>query len=75
MNGTASSGEKSPPALRGPITESIQKQAKQMSSPVLNDFLIAARRGFTTQILQALKEGGAAKAGVADKVPSSTTVY
>ena len=52
----------------GLISESIQQQAKKLSSPVVSDFLIAARRGFTEQVLQALKEGGSAKASTADKV-------
>ena len=43
-------------------------QAKKLSSPVVSDFLIAARRGFTEQVLQALKEGGSAKASTTDKV-------
>lgn len=53
---------------RGTISALIQKEAKKISSPVMSDFLIAARRGFTEQVLQALKEGGSAKACSTDKV-------
>lgn len=62
--------EKSSPRLakRGAIAETIQRQAQKISSPIMSDFLIAARRGFTDQILQALKEGGSAKANLSDKV-------
>ncbi len=50
------------------ISEEIQRQARKAASPVVNDFLIAARRGFTAQVLLALKEGGAAKVNSVDKV-------
>lgn len=52
----------------GLISESIQQQAQKISSPLLSDFLVASRRGFTSQVLQTLKEGGAAKANTTDKV-------
>ena len=61
-------GEKA--SKRGNISEVIQKQAKKISSPVISDFLIAARRGFTGQVLQGLKEGGSGKASSTDKVAS-----
>lgn len=54
---------------RGTISEIIQNQAKKISSPIMNDFLIAARRGFKEQVLQALKEGGSSNvASNVDKV-------
>ena len=53
---------------RGSITEEIQKEARKVASPVVSDFLIAARRGFTEQVLLGLKEGGSAKALSQDKV-------
>ncbi len=56
--------------MKRTIAESIQMQAKKLSSPVVSDFLIAARRGFMEQVLQALKEGGSAKASTTDKVAS-----
>ena len=52
----------------GTISDIIQKEAKKISSPVMSDFLIAARRGFTEQVLQGLKEGGSGKALSTDKV-------
>lgn len=56
------------PIKSGSISALIQKEAKKISSPVLSDLLIAARRGFTEQVLQTLKEGGSAKACSTDKV-------
>lgn len=52
----------------GTISDIIQKEAKKISSPVISDFLIAARRGFKEQVLQGLKEGGSRKACSTDKV-------
>lgn len=54
------------------ISEEIVNQAKKIASPIVSDFLIASRRGFTEQVLQALKEGGSAKASTTDKVGGNT---
>jgi glycerol-3-phosphate responsive antiterminator len=53
---------------KGNISQVIQQQARKISSPVVSDFLIAARRGFTDQVIQAIKEGGSARASSTDKV-------
>lgn len=68
MNCDGVAVEKAP--KRGNISEVIQKQAKKISSPLVSDFLIAARRGFTGQVLQCLKEGGSGKSSSTDKVTS-----
>jgi len=52
----------------GQIPEEVQKEAKRHASPVASSFLTAARRGFTSQVIQALKEGGSEQANVVDKV-------
>ena len=45
-----------------------QQQINKKGSPVVNDFLVASRRGFTAQVLEALKEGGSAAANTTDRV-------
>ncbi len=52
----------------GVISEEVQKEAKKHGSPVISGYLVAARRGFTTQVIQAIKEGGSQQANVVDKV-------
>ena len=52
----------------GQIPEDVQKEAKKHASPVVSSFLTAARRGFTGQVIQALKEGGSEQAKTVDKV-------
>ncbi len=62
--------EKQTVARKGYISEELQQQAKKAVpvSPVISEFLVAARKGFTQHVLQTLTEGGSAKAAVVDKV-------
>ena len=55
---------------KGFISEDLHRQAKKADSPVVNEILIAARKGFTQNVLEVLKrkEGGAEHATVTDKV-------
>ena len=73
MDGLADEQQLSKAVKKGAISEIIQKEAKKISSPALNDFLIASRRGFKDQVLEALKEGGSAKACSTDKVRNVAT--
>lgn len=52
----------------GLIPEDVHKEAKKHESPVVSGFLAAARRGFTSQVVQAIKEGGSEQANMLDKV-------
>ena len=52
----------------GLISEEVHREAKRHASPVICNFLVAARRGFTSQVIQGLKEGGAEHANTVDKV-------
>lgn len=63
--------EKQTVARKGHISEELQQQAKKAVSPVVSEFLVAARKGFTQHVLQTLTEGGSAKAAVVDKVIST----
>lgn len=60
--------EKQTVPRKGHISEELQQQAKKAVSPVISEFLVAARKGFTQHVLQTLTEGGSAKAAVVDKV-------
>ena len=62
------SPEKQLTTRKGRISEELQQQAKKIESPVANEFLVAARKGFTQHVLQSLTEGGPAQAATADKV-------
>lgn len=59
----------------GVISDKVHKEANKHASPVVSGFLVAARRGFTTQVVQAIKEGGSHQANVVDKVGHRTTLY
>lgn len=58
------------PSRKGYISEDVHRQAKKIDSPVVNDILVAARKGDTYRVLQALgkREGGAEASAVVDKV-------
>ena len=56
---------------KGRIPEELQQQAKKAESPIVSEFLVAARKGFTQHVIQSLTEGGSAKAAVIDKVIST----
>lgn len=60
--------EKQTVPRKGHISEELQQQAKKAVSPVISEFLVAARKGFTQHVLQTLTEGGSAKAAIVDKV-------
>ena len=62
--------EKHSATRKGRIPEELQQQAKKAESPVINEFLVAARKGFTQHVVQSLTEGGSAKAATVDKVTS-----
>lgn len=53
---------------KGHISQELQQQARKVESPVISEFLVAARKGFTQHVIQSLVEGGSAKAAVIDKV-------
>lgn len=61
---------------KGHISEDLHRQAKKADSPVVNEILIAARKGFTRHVLEVLgrKEGGAGYATVTDKVCRNHTL-
>lgn len=67
-NSLMEASEKQTAARKGRISEELQQQAKKAESPVISEFLVAARKGFTQHVLQTLTEGGSAKAAVVDKV-------
>ena len=62
--------DKQPVTCKGHISEELQLQAKKAESPVISEFLVAARKGLTQHVLQSLEEGGSAKAATIDKVYS-----
>ena len=62
------STEKQFATRKGLISEELQQQAKKAESPVVSEFLVAARKGFTQHVLQSLTEGGSAQAATTDKV-------
>lgn len=66
--------EKPSATRKGRIPEELQQQAKKAESPVINEFLVAARKGFTQHVVQLLTEGGSAKAATVDKVVSTYSV-
>lgn len=51
----------------GRITKDVQQQARQRESPVVSELLVAARKGFTEQVIQLLRQDPD-KAAVTDKV-------
>ena len=53
---------------KGHISEELQLQAKKAESPVVSEILFSARKGYTTEVLRLLQEGGPEKASVTDKV-------
>ena len=53
---------------RGRISEELQLQAKQKVSPVVNQLLVSARKGFTEEVKRLLEEGGHSDATLTDKV-------
>ena len=63
------SEKQSATSRKGRITEELQQQARKTESPVVSEFLVAARKGFTQHVIQSLRaEGGSGKAAVIDKV-------
>ena len=64
---------------KGHIPESVQLQARKAESPVVNELLVSARKGYTAEVMRLLqkqREGGATTAVIADKVkPISFTLY
>ena len=54
----------------GIIPEDIQAQARKVDSPMVNELLVSARKGYTDAVLRLLREGGAQRAVVCDKVCS-----
>ena len=53
---------------KGHIPEDLQLQARKAESPVVNELLVSARKGFSDHVLELLKEGGSAKTAATDKV-------
>ena len=54
---------------RGHISKEVHEQANKIGSPVLNELLIAARKGLTQQVVTGLSKGGGAQpAATLDRV-------